>query len=1013
MPSKHKTILGLDLGPTSVGWSLLSLLVNDEGNVSRNDDGQIVEARIIDSGVRIFPATTEDKTNAPKNHKRRSARLQRRQIRRKAARKMELKRILQKADLLPEIKDTDSAKVLNSLGDPYQLRVRALSQRLEPFELGRALYHLSKRRGFLSNRKSAKSKEDGVVYDGIKAIRAELESGKFRTLGELLSTKEKKRKYFTHRTMIEEEFEQIWAAQKPHHPNVLTDQLKSEIRKIIFYQRPLKLQRGLIGRCTFETDKKRCDLARQDAQRIRYWQDINNLQLQDPQSLDWCPLKDTEKELIANECEKVKEITYKRIRKLLRVGEDVRINLEANDKKFYGNRTGFVMRKALGDKWDAFNAEEQDRLIEEMIRIDTETALRKRLSGFWGFSEEEVESLERAWFDLEDGYSKLSLKAIRKVLPLMQEGMRYDEAVRLIYGDHRRQYGSEEFQKLSLPPKELRNPIVFKALCEVRKVVNAIIREYGRPDEIHVEMARDLKLTNKQKEAATKQANLNKKANEEADRFFYEHFGIGKEAVSGNDRLKYRLWKESDERCPYTGKQIPADALLDDGLVDIEHIIPYSKCFDDSYMNKTICDARFNREVKRNRAPAEIFDHESPEYQELLLRIKSLPFAKQRKFKMTAAEIEHPERFSKNKKDWIGRQLSDTRYICREVRGYLRQLYPPSPDENKYVQVVSGGATANLRKVWGINSILADGDVDEKNRWDHRHHAIDAIVVALCDRGLFQYISRLAARNREMMKRALSGIPEPWEGFRNDVNDAVQKIIVSHAPLRRKRGQLLEETAYGPTGTEGIYVTRKPLESMTHAAIKNIVDPVVKGIVELRLSQYNGDIKKAFSEPLFHKDGKTQIKTVRIFVTMSPETLVGINDETGKAYKFYPLAGNHHVDIFENIDSGERKAILVPRYHVNQKNWKPKDLGPEWNKLFSLCANDYVEFRGNDNRLSFYRVQKMSGGSQLRIDIRPLNDARKDYLPGLTYALTSSEALKRITRKLNVDPLGRLTQARD
>ncbi|MFZ1700440.1 MAG: type II CRISPR RNA-guided endonuclease Cas9, partial [Pyrinomonadaceae bacterium] len=998
-----KITLGLDLGVTSVGWALIKTQLNPELDVvARDADGAILNGEIVASGVRIFPATTDGAKSEPKNSKRRNARGQRRLVMRKAKRRNELRGLLSQHGLLPEITSAASAEEFQKIGDPYTLRVRSLREKVEPFEVGRSIYHLAKRRGFLSNRKTAKSEENGVVYDGIKRIREELEAGQFRTLGELLNTKEKKRKHFTHRTMAESEFDEIWNTQKTFHPELLTDELRSKIRNIIFYQRPMKLQRNLIGKCSFETDKKRCDLARQEAQRIRYWQDLNNLQLQDPETLNWRTLTLAEKEKIADKFENTKELTYKGLRKLLKIGADVRINLEANEKKLYGNRTAFAFRKALGDKWDNFNDEEQSRLTEELFRIENEVALKRRLETFWEFNADEVEQLEGVWHQLEDGYSRLSLKAIRKVLPLMKEGKRYDEAVREIYGDHRKQFGKEEFQKLELPPRDLRNPIVFKALCEVRKVVNAIIREYGRPDEIRIEMARDLKLTHKQKDAAMKQANLNKKANEEAEVFFKEKFGL--ENVSGTDKLKYRLWKESGERCPYTGNPIPPETLLDDGLVDIEHIIPYSRCFDDSYMNKTICDAKFNREVKRNLAPGEIYDRESEKYLHLMQRVSSLPFGKQRKFKLTPAKLQNL--------DWAGRQLSDTRYICREVRGYLRQLYPYSPDENKYVQVVAGGATANLRHVWHVNAILSDGDIEYKNRWDHRHHAIDAIVVALCDRGLYQLISKLSGKNKDLMKRILSGFSEPWRGFLDDVNDSVQSIIISHAPTRRKRGQLLEETAYGSTNTPGVYVTKKSVGSLTAAKIKNIVDPTIKEIVELRVSQFNGDLKKAFVDPLLHKDGRTEIRNVRVFVTMSPETVVGVKDERGKEYKYYPLAGNHHVDIYEDVDS-ERKAVLVPRFYANQRNRQSADLGPEWHKLFSLCANDYIEFRGDDGELEVYRIQKMSGGGRTRIDIRPLEDARTDYIPGKTFALTSSDGLKRITRKLQVDPLGRLTQAGD
>lgn len=1008
-----KTVLGLDLGVTSVGWALISRQCGDDGLPLRDEDGRLLDPTIKDCGVRIFPATTEDKTNEPKNRGRRTKRGQRRLVRRKAMRRNDLRGLLEANGLLPKIDPSQSEQAFTELGDPYILRVRALDEKLEPHQVGRAIYHLSKRRGFLSNRKTGESGDDGKVLGGIKQLREALERDGHPSVGAYLAKQPKKRGYFTHRTMSEHEFEVIWNTQSAFHASAMNDKLKAQVKNIIFYQRPLKSQRGLIGKCTFESDKKRCDLARQEAQRIRFWQDLNNLQLQDPTTLNQRPLTDEEKLRLAKELENSNVLEYKKLRKLLKIGDDVRINLEANDKKIKGNTSAYHFRRALNKSnkaWDEFNDEEQNRLIEEMFRIENELSLDRRLKEYWGFDDAAIDKLRGVWHRLEDGYSRLSLKAIRKVLPLMMLGKRYDEAVTAIYGDHRKVFGSEEFRKLQMPPSDMRNPIVFKALCETRKVVNAIIRTHGLPDEIRIEMARDLKLTAKQKDAAMKQQNINKKANERAEAFFKEKFNL--ENISGTDKLKFRLWEESGGRCPYTGKNIPPETLLDDGLVDIEHIIPYSRCFDDSYMNKTICDARFNREVKLNRAPGEIYDRESQQFFELMERVKDLPGGKRRKFEMTREEIEHPERFGKNAKDWAGRMLSDTRYICREVRGYLRQLYPYSPDENRYVQVVAGGATANLRHVWNVNAILSDGDVDVKNRWDHRHHAVDAIVVALVDRGLFQFISRLAGQNRDMMRRILKGINAPWDNFLNDVNDAIGRIVVSHAPTRRVRGQLLEDTAYGATNTLGVYVVRKSLDGITSAQIKKIVDPAIKQLVETRAAMFDGDLKKAFAEPLFHKDGKTQIRSVRIYVTMSPDTVVGIKEPNGSEYKYYPVAGNHHVDIFENSDATERKAVLVPRFFAAQRGWKPESMGEGWNKLFSLCANDIVEFRGDDGELRLYRIQKMSGGTAVIVIARPLEDARSEYISGVVKQLRGA-SLKNITRKLQIDPIGRLTTASD
>ena len=1009
-----RIILGLDLGVTSVGWALLKIIF-DENN-------DILSTEIIASGVRIFPATTEGTQNTPKNFSRRTSRGARRLLRRKRQRKNQLRELFTANNLLPNFEKSESSAEFDALGNPYKLRVSGLAEKLELHQIGRSIYHLAKRRGFLSNRKSGKSKDDGVVFGGIAQVKEGMEKNSFQTLGQYLNTLDKKRKHYTARKMVEDEFEEFWTAQSAFYPEILDDNLKTEIKQIIFYQRPIQSQRGLIGKCSFETGefiikdgkkyfqkrgKNRCDMARQEAQRLRYWQDINNLQLQDRDSLNWRILTPEEKAKLADEFEKKKEVTYKGLRKLLRIGEDVRINLEANEKKLYGNKTAAAFRKVIGKIWDEFSDEKQNLLTEDFFRIESEISLCNRLKDFWNFSDEQVVELLKV--ELESGYSRCSLKAIRKVLPKMQEGLRYDEAVTTVYGDHRKQFNTQSFEKLPLPPKDLRNPIVSKALHELRKVINAILREYGKPDEIHLEMARDLKLTAKQKERTIKQQNENQKANERAAEFYKQKFGL--ENVSGRDKLKYRLWKEADEMCPYTGEKIPPEVLLDDQQIDIEHIIPYSRCFDDSYMNKTICLSSFNRDVKKNFTPFELFGGDEQKYFEMLKRIEKLPFGKQRKFQIKEVDFD----------EMVGRQLSDTRYICREAHAYLLQLY----GNEQAVTIIAGGATANLRHVWGLNSILADGDIDVKNRYDHRHHAIDAIVIALTSRGLFQYISKLAGRNREMMKRHLGGIEMPWENFLTDVEEVINSIIISHAPIHRVRGALLEETAYGATNEEGLFVVRKNLESLSKSNIEKdeIVDETVREIVRERYDGFGRDLKKAFVEPLFHKDGKTPIKKVRLYVRMSPETVVGIKDESGKPYKYYALGGNHHLEIFENPVTEERKAVLVPRFKASQNIRESvkrgntpspvsRNLGENWQFLFSLCRNDYFEFIGDDGKLSVYRVQKMSGGGKVILIAVPLEEGRSEYISGITLKIQGS-IFKKIVRKLQVNPLGQLAPAND
>ncbi len=340
-----------------------------------------------------------------------------------------------------------------------------------------------------------------------------------------------------------------------------------------------------------------------------------------------------------------------------------------------------------------------------------------------------------------------------------------------------------------------------------------------------------------------------------------------------------------------------------------------------------------------------------------------------------------------------------------------------------------------MRHHWGMNAILSEGDIDLKNRDDHRHHVIDAIVVALTDRSLFQYISRLSKRNRKNLRKDLKGIEMPWESFLDDVKESMDNITVSHAPMRRVRGKLLKETAYGGTNEDDVFVTRKSIDELTKAMIPKIVDETIREIITARLADCEGNLKKAFGNSsdligedgkpfVWHKNGKTKIKKVRITETMSEGTYVGIEDDKGEVYKYYATGGNHHVEIYENLQTEERQAVLVSRFDAaanlrkSIKNGKPPSpisngLGGDWRFLFSLCKNDYVEFLGDDGELSIYKVQKMSGGKGFEITLREPNDSFTDVKQGNPLRLRSKSSLLKITRKLQVDPLGHLTQAND
>lgn len=323
----------------------------------------------------------------------------------------------------------------------------------------------------------------------------------------------------------------------------------------------------------------------------------------------------------------------------------------------------------------------------------------------------------------------LSTKAISKILPKLKEGFNYHDAFKGA-GYKRSDEKEKTICDLLPEPPDVRNPVVNKAIRELRKVVNAIVRRFGKPDVICVEMARDMKLSKKQKEALQKSMKQNEKLNQEAEEALKE---LGIQNPSREDKTKYRLWKECDGMCPYTGKAITQEMLITED-VDIEHIIPYTRCLDDSFKNKTLCIATENRSVKKNQTPYEAYSANPQKYEEILTRVNNMNLHPRKK---RLFELKDLSGFD----DFVTRQLNDTRYICRVAKDYLASLVGQGN-----VRLPKGEATAALRHKWGLNSILGGEDNEQKFREDHRHHAVDAIVIACIFRSLFQKLSKLTAR---------------------------------------------------------------------------------------------------------------------------------------------------------------------------------------------------------------------------------------------------------------------------
>ncbi|MGH9359661.1 MAG: type II CRISPR RNA-guided endonuclease Cas9, partial [Terriglobia bacterium] len=826
MADQKEFVLGIDLGTDSLGWALVAR-ANGE------------PLHLVRTGVRIFDSGMDETKGLGKeesrNLKRREARLHRRQLWRQRRRLSKIFHLLQSYGLLPpadvktpqdrqdllntldrEILDSpwfESRKASNASLEPWQtlpymLRAAALDESLPPHYLGRALYHLAQRRGFLSNRKAEPKKDEkpGEVAKGISTLRDKMAENYSRTLGEyfarLAPSEERIRSRWTARSMYENEFDAIWEAQSPHHPQILTLERRKALRRAIFYQRPLKINRGLIGKCELEPSQRRAPRYLLISQRFRLLQTVNNLKVVPPDEPEkWLTPQDRARLIEALELKG--DRTFVQIRKLLGLAKDYVFNLErGGEKTLRGNRTASDLYKVFGERWLKFSPAERERVVSYIHSFQRPDKLAAAARKKFDLDAEAAELLAK--MSLESDYTNLSRRAMEKLLPLLETGVTYGEARKQVYPESFE--GGEP--KPVLPPAEkalpaLRNPAVERSLTELRKVVNAIVRQHGKPAEIHVELARELKKSRMDREGIAQAMRDNEKARKDAANRILDEAKI--QNPSRDDIRRVLLADECKWICPYTGRSISMQSILGhEPQFDIEHIIPFSRSLDDSFANLTLCEQQENRDRKRNKTPYQAYSSDLERYERILERVSRFNGDRRRvarkleRFKMDDETLAaFLERFS-------ARRLTDTAYATKLAARYLGQLYGGiSADGNLRVRVSSGGVTSYLRGLWKLNAILKDGLTTDggwqpKERTDHRHHAIDAVVIALTDPGIVKRLSDAAERAPGEGRRKFAALEGPWPDFVDSVRAEIDRIVVSHRVSKKVSGALHEETLYSP-----------------------------------------------------------------------------------------------------------------------------------------------------------------------------------------------------------------------
>ena len=1007
--------LGLDLGPTSIGWALIDQ----------------ADSKIVAIGVRVFPEGVERDTSGTevsKNEQRRVARGMRRQIARRARRKRKLREALVEVGLLPQLtlksnEDPERVKWEREqfqLADPYILRTRALHQKVALHELGRALLHLSQRRGFKSNRKTDRTnkKERSEMLQEISDLQATMEG---RQLSEELVRRrgeDPKRFHFhrirglhTHRDMYEREFAAVWRTQQGHYPELLTDELRERIHRIIFFQRDiLPPSPGLIGRCELEPRLPRCPRADRRVQRFRLFQEVNNLRVIDTSTREERALTADERAKLIQYLKTGRQRTFEQIAKhLFEQHQAIHFNLAAGGRtKLLGMPidAAIASKKVVGRRWYKLAEELKDRIVAAIIDDQPE-----RLA--YLLREADLDSnlvdLLLDQVDIDQGHASYSLHAIKKLLPPLERGLPLSsrdvsipcalrEAGYVMPWEH-----AVEVQ-LALPkPPDVTNPLVRAALFEVRKTVNAILREHIYPEkhaltDIRVELARESRGTAAQRRKRSIEMRQRERQRDSAADAIRE---IGtrptRDAIN-----RYLLWEEQGRTCMYSGKAISV-AQLFGGEIEIDHILPRTRSLDDSMMNKVVCFRSENAD-KGNRTPHEWLADSDPErLDEIIQRAKRLPahcYPKLKRFYQKSVELD----------DFFARQFVDTTYITTQVHQYMRHL-------GADVLCIRGQHTAELRRHWGLNTVLRKDDLDLKSREDHRHHAVDAVVIAFTDRSRLQQLARIQREGGTETTGEI--LPEPWADFRHDVERAVNGIVVSHRPRRRVSGPLHNDKPFGPTAIPHVFVKRRPLIELSPNEVDYIRDADQKRLIIEHLRKHGLEhgrgvkASKQWKEVLQDVCMPSGIPIRKVRLLVPEQSVVPIRG--GRAW--VKPASVHHACIFEVKDAKgqpRRDAVYVTlieamdrirrRVPVVQRE-HPDD--PTAKFVMSVCTGDTLLVRENGAERAVVVSTLVS--TQKRIHIVDANDAR----PSGQRKNVGKRPNTLDARKITVDPVGRMRWAND
>ena len=959
--------IGLDIGIASVGWAVLENNSHDE------------PFRIIDMGVRIFDTAEQPKTGASLAAPRREARSARRRLRRRGHRLERIKKLFH-AEGLIDIEEFEARYKRAGLPDVYRLRYEGLDRKLTNDELAQVLLHIAKHRGFKSTSKAADGADSdtGEVKKSISANKALMSEKGYRTVGEMIYLDENFRtecpwteegyiltprnksgdyKHTVLRDMLADEVRSLFAAQRSMENMNASEELENAYLDIMLSQRSFDRGPGTpskyamegfedrVGLCTFEgkNGEKRAPKAAYTSELFVALEKINHTKIVSNDGSTRFFTQD-ERDTIISLIHRQQTVKYITVRKAIGLAEGERFyNLNYSQKagsKKSTEDTDFVrlenyhkIRKALNeDVVSEHLGQEKIQLYDSIAAILTlfknDDSRISRLEKL-GISPECYDALLEM---SPNKFHNLSLKAMGKIIPFLLKGNTYDKACVLAGYDFKAENNSEKSvllkgRNITDIVNDITNPVVRRSVSQTIKVINAIILEYGSPQAVNIELAREMSKNFDERRKLKSDMESREKENDK----FLKRVRELKSNPTGQDIVKYRLWEEQGGICLYSGEKIDINDLFSQGGgYDIDHILPYSITFDDSYRNKVLVKASENRQ-KGNRTPYEYImsDKGVDAWNRYEALIKNTNIVKdyKKQLKLLKKHITDDE-----KAEFKERNLTDTKYITRIIYNMIRQNLVLKPylnlerERKKQVVAVNGAITHYLSKRWGLES---------KDRRTDTHHAQDAVVIACTTDGMINKISRYSKGRELYYSRGFKFVDE-------------------------ETGEILNRDSFSREEWDEKYGVRIPLP-WEH----------FRDELDIRMSRYHGVIEDAILETsprefiLSHRDvynwidypewmfvkGRPGRRGVLdgIFVSRMPNHKVSgqAHEETIRSAKYYENGGS----VFE---TGGYVVTKKSIQDIKLKDGEIKEFfNPDSDRLLYEALVDRLNQYGNDPKKAF------------------------------------------------------------